>query len=247
MANLTIKEGVTLSGIDSQTREVLNSFAQIGMVLPYLGPITQTSSSGIITTTAPSGWLLCNGDAFSEIEYPRLAQVLGYAITALPNLVSKYIVGTNGPGFVGSSTGTNTHTHSTSYGTPTVSSVTMAAHETAAGTVSSGASATNHDHANNVGANIDYASSSTFVNYITPGNQANVHARTHQHTLSVGSTSGATNDNHAHTITRAASGFAQTPGAASEHNHVASHASTIDTTSTAIPTIYVNYIIKADK
>lgn len=244
MANLKIKEGVTLSGIDSQSREVLNSFAQIGMVLPYLGPITQTSSSGIITTTAPSGWLLCNGDAFLETEYPRLAQVLGYAITALPNLVSKYIVGTNSPGFVGSSSGTNTHTHSASYGTPTVSSVSMDSHETIGTNVFSGASATNHDHANNIGANIDYASASTFINYVA-GSQANMHARTHQHSLSVGSTSGATNDNHQHVVYQSTSGFTQ--GASSQHTHVASHSSTIDTPSTAIPTIYVNYIIKADK
>jgi microcystin-dependent protein len=243
MANLTIKEGVTLSGIDSQTREVLNSFAQIGMVLPFLGPITQSSNpSGIVTTTAPDGWLLCNGDIFSDIEYPRLFQVLGYG--TLPNLVSEYIVGTNSPGFVGGTSGTNTHTHSSSFGTPAVSSVAMSSHETAAGTVESGASATNHSHANNVGANIDYAVNSTFINYVT-GTQSNMHLRTHQHTLNVATNSGATNDNHAHTITRAASAITQ--GAASTHTHAASSSSTINTPSTAIPTIYVNYIIKVDK
>lgn len=242
MANLTIKDGVTLSGIDSQTREVLNSFAQIGMVLPFLGPVTQSSSSGVITSTAPEGWLLCNGNTFLNTVYPRLAAVLG--TTTLPNLISEYIVGTTTSGLISSSFGINTHTHTASYGTPTVSSVAMAAHESAAANANSGASATNHDHANNVGANIDYASATTFVNYVA-GNQANVHLRTHQHSLSVGSTSGATNDNHSHTITRAASGITQ--GAASTHTHVASLSSTINSPSNSIPTIFVNYIIKADK
>lgn len=242
MANLKIKEGVTLSGIDSQTREVLNSFAQIGMVLPFLGPITQTSSSGVITTTAPSGWLLCNGNTFLNTDYPQLANVLGS--TTLPNLVNKYIVGTTNSAQVGAAYGNSTHSHSASYGTPTVSSVAMDSHEALGTNVASGASATNHDHANNIGANIDYASTSTFINYVA-GTQANMHARTHQHSLSVGSTSGATNDNHQHVVSRSTSAITQ--GASSQHTHVASHSSTIDTPSSAIPTIYVNYIIKADK
>jgi hypothetical protein len=242
MANLTIKEGVTLSGIDSQTREVLNSFAQIGMVLPFLGPVTQTSSSGVITTTAPPGWLLCNGNAFLNTVYPRLAAVL--QTTFLPDLRSKYIIGTTNNTFIGGPLGNNTHTHTSSYGTSTVSSVAISSHESAAGTVSSGASATNHAHANNVGANIDYLSGQTFVNYVA-GNQANIHLRTHQHNLNVATNSGATNDNHAHTITRAASGITQ--GAASTHTHAPSYSSTISSPSSAIPTVYVNYIIKADK
>jgi len=240
MANLTIKEGVTLSGIDSQTREVLNSFAQIGMVLPFLGPVTQSSASGVITSTAPEGWLLCNGNTFLNTVYPRLAAVLG--TTTLPNLTTRYVVGTTTSGLISSVFGNNTHTHTASYGTPTVSSVAMAAHESASGTVGSGASATNHTHPNTISANIDYLAS-TFVNYVT-GNQANVHLRTHTHSLSVAGTSGATNDNHAHTITRAASGITQ--GAASTHTHVASSSSTIGTPSNSIPTIFVNYIIKAD-
>jgi microcystin-dependent protein len=242
MANLTIKEGVTLSGIDSQTREVLNSFAQIGMVLPYLGPITQTSSARVISTTAPDGWLLCNGNAFLDTVYPRLAEVLG--TTFLPNLSSKYIIGTTTGGLVGANFGNDTHDHTASYGTPTVSSVAISAHNSAAGTVSSGASATNHTHANNVGANIDYLSGQTFVNYVA-GNQANVHLRTHQHSLSVGLTSGAGRDNHAHTITRAASGTTQ--GAISTHNHTVGFSSSVNTAFNSIPTITLNYIIKADQ
>ena len=243
MANLKIKDGVTLVGTDSQTREVLNSFAQIGMVLPFLGAVTQSSSSGVITTTAPSGWLLCNGDSFLSTDYPKLAEVLGS--TTLPNLQNRYIVGTSTSGSVGASYG-GTHGHTASYGISTVSSVTMDAHETGSGTANSGASATNHTHANNIGANIDYYSASTFVNYVA-GNQANVHRRTHQHGMSVGSTSGLANDSHSHTITRSASGFAQTPGAASEHNHTTSNSGTIGDSVSLIPTIYVNYIIKADK
>ena len=241
MANLKLKDGVTLSGTNDATREVLNSFAQIGMVLPYLAPITQTSSAGTITTTAPNGWLLCNGNSFLQADYPQLYAVLGS--TTLPNLSSKHIVGTTTSSQVGTSYGNNVHVHfieGTS--TPTVSSVSASSHEAASGTVTTGASATNHDHANTSSANIDYYSPGTYVNYVV-GSQANVHLRTHTHNLSASSTSGATNDNHGHTITRDAS----TLGVSNSHTHTTTIGGSTTADSTSIPTVFVSYIIKADK
>jgi microcystin-dependent protein len=41
--------------------------------------------------TAPTGWLLCNGQGFSSTTYPTLAAVLGEAFT--PNLTDRFIKG----------------------------------------------------------------------------------------------------------------------------------------------------------
>ena len=42
-------------------------------------------------STAPSGWLLCNGGTFSSSQYPKLYEVLGS--TTLPDLRDRFIVG----------------------------------------------------------------------------------------------------------------------------------------------------------
>ena len=43
----------------------------------YAGAITQTVTSGAVNTTAPSGWLLCNGNAVSRTTYSALFTALG--------------------------------------------------------------------------------------------------------------------------------------------------------------------------
>jgi microcystin-dependent protein len=43
----------------------------------YAGAITQTVSSGVVTTTAPTGWLLANGNAVSRTTYSALFTALG--------------------------------------------------------------------------------------------------------------------------------------------------------------------------
>lgn len=45
-------------------------------------------------TTAPTGWLLCNGASFSVVTYPALAALLGG--TTLPNLKGRIPVGIDG-------------------------------------------------------------------------------------------------------------------------------------------------------
>lgn len=43
----------------------------------FAGAITQTVSAGVVTTTAPSGWLLANGDAVSRTTYSSLFSAIG--------------------------------------------------------------------------------------------------------------------------------------------------------------------------
>ena len=43
----------------------------------FAGAITQSASAGVVTTTAPTGWLLCNGDAVSRSTYSALWTALG--------------------------------------------------------------------------------------------------------------------------------------------------------------------------
>jgi microcystin-dependent protein len=48
-----------------------------GSMQMYAGTATQTVSVGVVTTTAPSGWLLANGDAISRTTYSSLFSAIG--------------------------------------------------------------------------------------------------------------------------------------------------------------------------
>ena len=47
----------------------------------FAGAITQSASAGVVTTTAPTGWLLCNGNAVSRTTYAGLFAALGSTAT----------------------------------------------------------------------------------------------------------------------------------------------------------------------
>lgn len=49
-----------------------SSVVPSGIIMPYSGPITQSVTNGILTTTAPSGWALCDGSAISRTTYSVL-------------------------------------------------------------------------------------------------------------------------------------------------------------------------------
>jgi microcystin-dependent protein len=68
-----------------------NFIVPVGTIMMFAGPITQTSSAGVITTTAPDGWLLCNGQTFIQANYPILYDFLNS--TTLPNMTDRYLRG----------------------------------------------------------------------------------------------------------------------------------------------------------
>ena len=68
----------------------------------FAGAVTQTVSSGVVTTTAPSGWLLCNGNAVSRTTYSTLFASVsttygvgdGTTTFNLPDMRSRMPIGT---------------------------------------------------------------------------------------------------------------------------------------------------------
>lgn len=88
-----------------------NFIVPVGTIMMFAGPITQTSSAGVITTTAPDGWLLCNGQTFIQANYPILYDFLNS--TTLPDMTGSYLRGaTNTAGEIaGTKINTASHTH----------------------------------------------------------------------------------------------------------------------------------------
>lgn len=72
----------------------------------FTGPSQETMPAGTIamwvTSTPPTGWLLCNGQAYSTSTYPDLYANLGNAyeignqgpgISCVPNMMDKFVIG----------------------------------------------------------------------------------------------------------------------------------------------------------
>jgi microcystin-dependent protein len=79
MDNLKLKENLDLypTNQNGSPNQGVNALPQTGFTIMYAGNIDQSSSSGVITTTAPDGWYLCNGDLALISENPVLFSILG--------------------------------------------------------------------------------------------------------------------------------------------------------------------------
>ena len=89
-----------------------------GQIISYLGRIEQSVLNGVVTTTAPEGWLLCNGNIISKTIYSDLWNAVKhsndtypYGSTSttftLPNFLNTFLsIGTSPV-----SGGSNTHNH----------------------------------------------------------------------------------------------------------------------------------------
>jgi microcystin-dependent protein len=73
--------------------------------IPYIMPVG--SIEAYVSSTAPNGWLLCNGSAYSTSSYPALFALIGYTYGSstgqflTPNIAGRFI---SGPGSNTSST-----------------------------------------------------------------------------------------------------------------------------------------------
>jgi len=232
------------SGTLSWTTASSGSSIPSGSMQMYAGSVTQSASSGVVTTNAPSGWLLCNGDIVSRTTYSALFTAIGTTYGAgdgsttfaLPDMRSRVPVG------VGQASGLSNRTLGGTVGeeNTTIGSTNLPAHShsfSPTGTLNTESSHTHaspnagfHAHGSNVnvlcyaagGANL--SAGTTFQHYNL--NQIMYGAGDHGH--------GNTNSNtgHTHTFTPTAG---QTTG-----NGPGTGASLTNMQ----PSIGLNYIIK---
>ena len=107
---MDLKEAFKIRKKDAESDEVIGGLIPAGVITPFAG------------STAPSGWLLCDGSAVSRTTYARLFQVIGTTYGAgngsttfnLPNLKGKIPVGYNSSetefNSLGKTGGAKTHT-----------------------------------------------------------------------------------------------------------------------------------------
>ncbi len=231
MANLKVSTGVSSSSLGE------NPVALVGMIFPFAG------------TTAPDGWLLCNGSTFSSTTYPELATLLGS--TTLPDLREKYLLGYDSAAS-GRTVGSNvsaSHSHTITY--PANNPVNSTAFVTSSSTDTHShgiayngiAGDANGNHGHNAGINSYTTGMTNAGNYsqAAPTN-APVSTGNHGHNFGYGfaySTAGG----HGHGI-NAVNSASQAP--THSHNYTTSNSGTIASATTFLPpTLYVNFIIKA--
>ena len=235
MANLKVAEGLSSKAYGD------NILAQVGMIMPYAG------------TTAPTGWLLCDGSTFSSTTYPQLYALLGNS-TTLPSLREKYLLGYDSAtsSRAVASTNTSTHNHTASYGANNPTNATAFVTTTANFSHGHGINyngiagdAQNHTHSINV---YSYTTGITNLGNFSQAAPTNVgtsignhgHDWGYNYAYNTGQGAG-----HGHPV-NAVNSATENPGHA--HNYQASaNATTLaDSTVNTVPaTVYVNFIIKA--
>ena len=86
------------------------------------------------SATAPSGWLLCDGATFNRRTYSSLYGVIGTRFGGtstspkLPDLRKKFVMGDGSDTSVGDTGGSASHTHTTTVGATTLTSLQMPRH-----------------------------------------------------------------------------------------------------------------------
>lgn len=154
-----------------------------GVMQMYGGSVTQSVSSGTLTTTAPSGWALCDGSAISRTTYSALFTAIGTTYGAgngsttfnIPDLRSRSPIGS------GQGSGLTSRTLGTNYG---AESVTLTANQIP--TLTSEKQSANHTHSyslvGSVGSPAAYGivdnNTTAKPNTITTGNQSADHTHT---------------------------------------------------------------------
>ena len=225
MANLKVKEG-----FDSQTYKE-NIVPIVGTIIPFAG------------TVAPTGWILCNGSSFSEVDYPELYALLGNT-KVVPDLRNKYLLGVTTAVALQQTGGNVGHSHLTTYALTGDTAAASIDHGHGANYTGVNAANTYHEHTGYY--NTSIYGGSTFGNFV-PGTQGNMTASDHSHNggyyaFNYGSNgngahghgfnavvSNNTNPSHTHTFT-----------ASANKSTVGSNA-----TSTLPLTKYINFIVKA--
>ena len=237
MSNFKIAENLDLA-------DSLNVLPFVGYIMPFAGNITQTASGGTITTTAPPGWLLCNGNVFSSTLYPELFAILG--TTTLPNLSGRYLVGYYSNVAVATTGGANTHTHGmTTASNSSFLSYTPTDHNHTFSSYTVDIDSFSHNHT--MSGTFYPGNNDSTINVLTSTGTANAVPFNHNHPLTgntaiSGSNSG--NISHDHDVNSAGT---NATSANTGHTHGRTTPTATEVAGSSIPpTLYLNYIIKAD-
>lgn len=229
-STLTAGSGISITnGSGSITLDVL-SLLQPGILVPYAG------------SSAPTGWLLCDGSAVSRSVYGGLFAVVGTTYGSgdgsttfnLPNLVDRFAVGAGGSYALAATGGAATattstagsHNHTGLTGSTALTTAQIPSHTHTGTTDSAG----NHTHGTaggsgdpGIAASANYGNTNNYILASGGTNQYNTStAGAHTHNFTTNATGGGSG--HDHSIS--------TDGS---HNH---------TVSTLSPYLGLNFIIK---
>ena len=215
----------------------------------FAGAITQSASAGVVTTTAPTGWLLCNGDAVSRTTYSALWTALGQTSSPygqgngsttfnLPDLRSRVPVGVGqASGFTNRTLGGTVGEENTSIGSTNLPSHSHTFSPT--GTLNSENS---HYHASaNAGFHAHASNNSTLL-YVGSGGGANLNAGTTWQAYNFNATMQGNGDhNHGNTNVNSGHTHTFTPTAGQTTGNGPGTGASLTNMQ---PSIGMNYIIK---
>jgi hypothetical protein len=194
----------------------VNIIPQTGFIMPFAG------------TTAPSGWALCDGTG------------------GTPDLRGYFLVGATSSANIGGVTGSNTHTHSYSFGslTHTSASNTHQAPGYYTNLQNSGTSEL-HSHAINIAIDTASDSSSTFINW-SNGNNTTRTFRSHDHVSTYLTNVNSVNTaGHSHANSTTLGTINHTVSeTAHAHNTQSSPSGTTPSQTTQAGSVSMNYIVK---
>lgn len=217
-----------------------------GSMQMYAGAITQSASGGVVTTNAPSGWLLANGDIVSRSTYSALFSAIGTVYGAgdgsttfaLPDMRSRAAIG------VGTGSGLSARTLGGTVGeeNTTIGSTNLPAHSHTFSPTGTLNTENSHTHSSpNAGGHI-HSSNNSFLLYVGSGGGANLNAGSTYQIYNLNATI-QSNGDHNHGNTNANSGHTHTftPTA----NQTTGNGPGTGTSLTNMqPSIGLNYIIK---
>jgi microcystin-dependent protein len=207
--------GVTPSGLNTDIARIFEVRSGNRITLSYISPITLSWTSGGTITKVKAG--------------------------SIPNLKGRYLVGTTDSNLIGTSIGSNAHTHSFNYSV-SVANTGTTAHNSAAVASNWGNISTGHNHGWNYsfGTGTNSNSFSNVPINVTAGNQANVWNSTHGHSFGGGIGYNAATVNHSH-----AGNMGETTTTGNSHGHSLSVSNVSTESGSSLPsTIYLKYIIK---
>ena len=235
----------------------------VGSIMPFVG------------STAPTGWLLCDGSSYSSTSYPKLSALCatkfgtaGAGLFKVPDLKGKTIMGYDSGqtefDTIGEAGGAKTvtlttgnlpaHNHTATLSGLSLSGLAVgseSAHTHGAGTYATGGTG-GHGHGMNIGTRVTAVTASTNTNTAGSGSLTRVSSidvTSNNAVTFTGSVLGETDGGHSHS-------FSGTSGAGSTHTHTISgtisggtiavaNAGSGDAVNILSPYLTLNHIIRA--